>query len=139
MVCPLQILENNLGRILTPDNTVGGCHHAYWQVESKHLFDFSCHKWAEWGEDICVVPLALLHQFGLIYFVIEQMLITIVLTEGIVRKQHCVLSHVGHHAVGPVQHRCFNEHQLLAITDVETVACFDWMEVPFRMMMVSRD
>ena len=50
-----------------------------------------------------------------------------------------VASHVGHHAVRPVQHRGFYEDQLLAVADIQRVAGFHGVEVPLRMVVVAVD
>ncbi|MNY10689.1 hypothetical protein D3C86_1436780 [compost metagenome] len=139
VIGPLQVFEDDLGGILAPDDAVGGGHHAHRQVEAEHFLDLGGHQRAEGGEDVGVVTLALLHQLGLIHLVVEQVLVAVVLAEGVVGEEHRIFSHVGHHAVGPVQHGGLDKHQLLAVAYVQAVAGLDRLEVPLRVMMVTCD
>ncbi len=139
VVGPLQVFQDDLGGIVAPDDAVGGSHHAHRQVEAQHLLDLGGHQRAEGGEYVGVVALALLHQLNLIHFVVEQVLVAVVLTEGIVGEEHRILRHIGHHAVGPVQHGGLDKHQLLAVADIQAVAGFHRVEIPLWMMMVACD
>jgi len=53
-----------------------------------------------------------------------------VLAKGVVGEQDGIAGHVGEHAVRPVQHRRFDEHEFLAVAQVQFVAGLDHMEVP---------
>ncbi len=136
---PLQVQLDDLGGVFTPYHAVGGGNHVHRQVEAKNFGDFWRHQAAERGQDVGVVALALFEQLGLIHFIVKQALVAVVLTEGVVAEQHRVAGHVGHHAVRPVQHRGFNEDQLLAVADIQRVAGFHGVEVPLRMVVVAVD
>ena len=116
-----------------------GGNHVHRQVEAEDLGDFRRYQAAEWREDIGVITLTLLEQFGLVHFVVEQAFIAVVLAEGIVTEQHRIAGHIGHHAVRPVQHRGFDEDQLLAIADIQAVTGFYGVEIPLRMVVVTVD
>ena len=136
---PFQVELHNLGGIFTPHHAVGGGNHIHRQVKAEDLGDFRRHQAAERRQDVGVVALALLEEFGLVHFVVEQALVAVVLAEGVVAEQHRVAGHVGHHAVRPVQHRGFHEDQLLAVADIQRVAGFHGVEVPLRMVVVAVD
>ena len=116
---------------------MGSGNHLHRQVEAKDLGDFWRHQAAERREDVGVVTLALLEQFGLVHFVVEQALVTVVLTEGVVTEQHGIAGHIGHHAIRPVQHRRFDEDKLFAIADIQCVAGFHGVEIPLRVVVVT--
>ena len=116
---------------------MGSGNHIDRQVEAEDLSDFRRHQTAERRQDVGIIALALFEQFGLVNFVVKQTFVAVVLAEGIVTEQHGVAGHVGHHTVRPVQHRRFNEDQLFTVADVQAVASFYHVEVPFRVMMVS--
>ena len=139
VVGPLQVFQDDLGGVLAPDDAVGGGHHAHRQVEAQHFLDLGGHQRAEGGKDVGVVALALLHQLGLVHLVVEQVLVAVVLAEGVVGEEHRIFGHVGHHAVGPVQHGGLDEYQLLAVADVQAVTCLDRVEVPLRVVMMAGD
>lgn len=139
VIGPLQILADDLCRIGAPDHAVGGGDHRQRQIEAEHLVDLGGDQRAERREDVGVVTQALLQQLLLIDLVVEQVLVAIVLAEGVVAEQHGVAAEIGHHAVGPVQHRRFDEHQLLAIADVQAVAGLHRDEVPVRLVVMAGD
>jgi len=58
----------------------------------------------------------------------------IVLSECIVTEQDIILGQIGEHAVRPVQHRRFNENELLR-ADIQPVAGLDGSEIPVLMVM----
>ncbi len=116
---------------------MGGGNHLYRQVKAEDLGNFRRYQPAKGGEDIGVVALALLKQLGLIHLIIEQMFVAVVLAEGVIAEQHGVAGQVGHHAVGPVQHWRFDKDQLFAVADIQRIASFHHMEIPFRVVMVT--
>ncbi|MNC06277.1 hypothetical protein D3C75_537840 [compost metagenome] len=117
-----------------------GCrNHIHRQIEAEDFSDFRRHQAAERGKNVGVITLALFEQFTLINFIVKQMFITVMLTKGIVTEQHCIARHVGHHAVWPVQHGGFNEDELFAVADMQTVTGFYHIEIPFRMMVMPVD
>ena len=118
---------------------MGGGNHIDRQVEAEDLGNFWRHQTAERRQDIGVVALALFEQFGLIHFVVEQTFVAVMLTKGVVTEQNRVACHVSHHTVRPVQHRGFNEDQLFAVADIQAVAGFHRMEIPFRVVVVAVD
>ncbi len=118
---------------------MGSGNHIDRQVEAEDLSDFRCNQTAEWRQDVGVVTLALFEQFSLVNFVVKQTFVAVVLTEGVVTEQHRIAGHVGHHTVRPVQHRRFNEDQLLAVTNVQRITGFHYVKVPFRVMVVPVD
>ncbi|MND84923.1 hypothetical protein D3C80_768260 [compost metagenome] len=118
---------------------MGGGNHIHWQIEAENFSDFWRHQAAERRQNVGVVALALFEQFALIHFVVEQALVAVVLTKSVIAEQHRVTRHVSHHAVGPVQHRGFNEDQLFAVANIQRVTGFDRVEVPLRMVVMAVD
>ena len=60
------------------------------------------------------------------------------LAKGVVGEQDVVARQIGRHTVRPMQHLHFDENQCFSVSDVNRITGLDDIEVPFRMMILSR-
>ncbi|CCJ76068.1 hypothetical protein BN135_1132 [Cronobacter muytjensii 530] len=133
---PFEVQLDNLRRVVAPDHAVRSGNHLHRQVKAEDLGDFRRHQAAERRQDIGVVAQALLEQLGLVHFIVKEMLVAVMLAEGVVAEQYRVAGQVSHHAVRPVQHRGLDEDQLFAVADIQRIAGFHHVKVPLRVMVM---
>ena len=121
-------------RILPPDDAVARRDHVDGELEREDLVDLLDHAIAERREDVGVVLERLLVELFLVHLVVETERRGVVLAEGVVRHEDVVPGEVGEHAVRPVEHRRFDEDELVR-ADVDPVARAHLSEFPVLVVM----
>jgi len=134
VVGPSQITLHDLQGIVPPDHTMTRADCLERQIQPDNLVDFFCDQRREGRQDVRVILDGLFVQLGLNHLIVENPFTGDVLTKGIVGKEDRVSGKIFHHAVRPVQHRRFDENELLR-ADIQPVAGLDGSEIPVLMVM----
>jgi len=132
---PLGVFAHDLQGILPPDDAVARRDDVDGQAQADYFVDLRLHEGAEGREDVRVVLDAFRPEFALVHEIVEEKFRGVVLAEGVVREEDGLARHIAEHGIGPVEHAGFDEHQLLAVAEVEFVARLYDMEVPVLVVL----
>ena len=131
---PFLVLFHNLQRILPPDHAMAGRNHLHRQVQRQHLVNLLQYPVGIGRQDIREILERFLIQLLLVDQIVEEERRGVVLAERIVRHQDRLASHVGEHAVRPMEHRRLDKHQFVP-AQADAVPGLHRHEIPFFVVM----